>query len=176
MSQWSGGIRYRLQHRHTTRTRSSTSVTIGPSLTGLRGTQLMGSIIYTLVTMSLSLPPSQGSAVLWVHMDATLQPARRIIARLLEADASFFSQIPLFEPALCWRFRSSRVVIYDCNVYSLRVWEFLSVLMLLSETCAQSTVLNLFVHLPQFCGLPLVVCFWICAETCKLKNEELVFL
>jgi hypothetical protein len=30
------------------RTRISTSITIGPSLTGLRGTQLTGSIIYTL--------------------------------------------------------------------------------------------------------------------------------
>jgi hypothetical protein len=43
--------------------------------------------------ISLSLPPSQGSAVLRVHMDARLQPARRIIARLLEADASFFANI-----------------------------------------------------------------------------------
>jgi hypothetical protein len=43
-------------------------------------------------TMSLSLPPSQGSAALRVHMDATLQPARRIIGRLLEADASFFCE------------------------------------------------------------------------------------
>jgi hypothetical protein len=43
-------------------------------------------------TMSLNLPPSQGSAALRVHMDATLQPARRIIGRLLEADASFFRE------------------------------------------------------------------------------------
>jgi hypothetical protein len=41
-------------------------------------------------TMSLSLPPSQGSVALRVHMDATLQSARRIIGRLLKADASFF--------------------------------------------------------------------------------------
>jgi hypothetical protein len=41
-------------------------------------------------TMSLNLPPSRGSAALRVHMDATLQPARRIIGRLLEANASFF--------------------------------------------------------------------------------------
>jgi hypothetical protein len=39
-----------LQYRHTVRTRISTSITIGPSLTGLRGTQLMGSIIYTLIS------------------------------------------------------------------------------------------------------------------------------
>jgi hypothetical protein len=49
-SQGSGGIRYRLQYRHTTWTHILTSITIGPILTGLRGTQLMGSIIYTLVS------------------------------------------------------------------------------------------------------------------------------
>jgi hypothetical protein len=51
-------------------------------------------------TMSLSFPPSQGSgsAVLWVHMDDTLQPARRIIARLLEADASFFHEYHYLNP------------------------------------------------------------------------------
>jgi hypothetical protein len=51
-------------------------------------------------TMSLSLPPSQGSgsAALGVHMDATLQPARRIIARLLEADASFFREYYYLNP------------------------------------------------------------------------------
>jgi hypothetical protein len=56
-SQGSGGIRYRLQYRHTTWTRISTSVTIGPSLTGLRGTQLTDSIIYTLVSQKLSCAP-----------------------------------------------------------------------------------------------------------------------
>jgi hypothetical protein len=49
-------------------------------------------------TMSLSLPPSQGSAVLRVHMDATLQPARRIIGRLLEPDASFFCEYHYLNP------------------------------------------------------------------------------
>jgi hypothetical protein len=49
-------------------------------------------------TMSLSLPPSQGSAALRVHMDATLQPARRIIGRLLEADASFFRDYHYLNP------------------------------------------------------------------------------
>jgi hypothetical protein len=49
-SRGSGGIRHRLQYRHMVRTRISTSITIGPSLTGLRGTQLTGSIIYTLVS------------------------------------------------------------------------------------------------------------------------------
>jgi hypothetical protein len=32
-----------------------------------------------------------------VHMDATLQPARRIIARLLQEDAGFFPRAPLLE-------------------------------------------------------------------------------
>jgi hypothetical protein len=49
-------------------------------------------------TMSLSLPPSQGFATLRVHMDATLQPARRIIGRLLEADASFFREYHYLNP------------------------------------------------------------------------------
>jgi hypothetical protein len=51
-------------------------------------------------TMSLSLPPSQGSAALCVHMDATLQPARRIIGRLLEVNASFFREYHYLNP-LC---------------------------------------------------------------------------
>jgi hypothetical protein len=38
--------------------------------------------------MSLSYPP--GGVRLCVHMDAMLQPARRIIARLLQEDAAFF--------------------------------------------------------------------------------------
>jgi hypothetical protein len=41
-------------------------------------------------SMSLSIPP--GGARLRVHMDATLQPARRIIARLLREDAVFFRE------------------------------------------------------------------------------------
>jgi hypothetical protein len=49
-SQGSGRVRYRLQYRHTVRTHILTSITIGPSLTGLRGTQLTGSIIYTLAS------------------------------------------------------------------------------------------------------------------------------
>jgi hypothetical protein len=36
--------------------------------------------------------------VLRVHMDATLQPARRIIARLLEADAGFFREYDYLDP------------------------------------------------------------------------------
>jgi hypothetical protein len=50
--------------------------------------------------MSLSLPPSQGSrsTALRVHMDTTLQPARRIIARLLEADADFFCECHYLDP------------------------------------------------------------------------------
>jgi hypothetical protein len=53
-SRGSGGIRYRLQYWHMVRTRISIIITIGPSLTGLRGTQLAGSISYTLVTDPIS--------------------------------------------------------------------------------------------------------------------------
>jgi hypothetical protein len=41
-------------------------------------------------SMSELLPP--GRATLGVHMDATLQPARRIISRLLQEDARFFCE------------------------------------------------------------------------------------
>jgi hypothetical protein len=41
-------------------------------------------------SMSLSLPPR--GAMLRVHMDATLQPARRLISRLLQQDAAFFRE------------------------------------------------------------------------------------
>jgi hypothetical protein len=57
MSQGTGRVRYILQHRYTTWTRTSTMITLGPSLTVLMGTQVMGSIIYTLVNrQNLFLP------------------------------------------------------------------------------------------------------------------------
>jgi hypothetical protein len=46
-------------------------------------------------SMSLGFP--QGGVRLQVHMDATLQPARRIIARLLREDAAFFPRAPLLK-------------------------------------------------------------------------------
>jgi hypothetical protein len=49
-------------------------------------------------SMSLSLPP--GHAMLQVHMDATLQPATRIIARLLQEDARFFCEYHYLNPLL----------------------------------------------------------------------------
>jgi hypothetical protein len=48
------------------------------------------------VSMSLSLP--SGGAQLRVHMDATLQPARRLIARLLREDATFFREHHYLDP------------------------------------------------------------------------------
>jgi hypothetical protein len=48
------------------------------------------------ISMSLSLPP--GGALLRVHMDATLQPARRLIARLLQEDATFFYEHHYLDP------------------------------------------------------------------------------
>jgi hypothetical protein len=47
-------------------------------------------------SMSLSYPP--GGVRLRVHMDAMLQPARRIIARLLRQDAGFFHEHHYLNP------------------------------------------------------------------------------
>jgi hypothetical protein len=52
------------------------------------------------VTMSLGLPSSQRfrAVALQIHMDTTLQPARTMIARLLEADASFVLEYHYLNP------------------------------------------------------------------------------
>jgi hypothetical protein len=47
-------------------------------------------------SMSLSYP--SGGASLRVHLDNTLQPARRIIARLLQEDAAFFREYHYLDP------------------------------------------------------------------------------
>jgi hypothetical protein len=47
-------------------------------------------------SMSLSYPP--GGASLRVHLENTLQPARRIIARLLREDAAFFCEHHYLDP------------------------------------------------------------------------------
>jgi hypothetical protein len=47
-------------------------------------------------SMSLSLAPDGAS--LRVHMENTLQPARRLVARLLEADAAFFREYHYLDP------------------------------------------------------------------------------
>jgi hypothetical protein len=52
------GVRYILQYWYTTWTRISTMITLGPSLMGLRGTQLTGSIIYTLVMVTIMIGSS----------------------------------------------------------------------------------------------------------------------
>jgi hypothetical protein len=49
-------------------------------------------------SMSLSLP--LGRAMLRVHMDATLQSARRIIGRLLQEDGAFFREYHYLNPLL----------------------------------------------------------------------------
>jgi hypothetical protein len=53
-------------------------------------------------TMSLGLPPPQRSrsVAMQIHMDAMLQPARRMIAKLLEADANFFHEYHYLNPLL----------------------------------------------------------------------------
>jgi hypothetical protein len=47
-------------------------------------------------SMSLSYPP--GGASLRVHLESTLQPARRIIARLLQEDVAFFHEYHYLDP------------------------------------------------------------------------------
>jgi hypothetical protein len=47
-------------------------------------------------SMSLSLAP--GGASLRVHMENMLQPARRLVTRLLEADAAFFREFHYLDP------------------------------------------------------------------------------
>jgi hypothetical protein len=47
-------------------------------------------------SMSLSYPP--GGASLRVHLESTLQPARRIIARLLQEDSAFFLEFHYLDP------------------------------------------------------------------------------
>jgi hypothetical protein len=47
-------------------------------------------------SMSQELPP--GRATIGVHMDATLQPARRIISRLQQEDARFFCEHHYLNP------------------------------------------------------------------------------
>jgi hypothetical protein len=49
-------------------------------------------------SMSLSLP--LGRAMLQVHMDATLPPARRIIGWLLQEDAGFFCEHHYLNPLM----------------------------------------------------------------------------
>jgi hypothetical protein len=52
-------------------------------------------------TMSQGLPPQRSRMILMrVHMDATLDPVRRIIARFLEADAQFFLEHHYLDPFL----------------------------------------------------------------------------
>jgi hypothetical protein len=46
--------------------------------------------------MSQGLPP--GRATVTIHMDATLEPARRIISRLLQEDAGFFREYHYLNP------------------------------------------------------------------------------
>jgi hypothetical protein len=47
-------------------------------------------------SMSLSLAP--GGASLRVHVENTLQPARRLVAKLLQADAEFFREYHYLDP------------------------------------------------------------------------------
>jgi hypothetical protein len=50
------------------------------------------------ISMSLSLPSGGAQLRVQVHIDATLQPARRLIARLLPEDAAFFREHHYLDP------------------------------------------------------------------------------
>jgi hypothetical protein len=47
---------------------------------------------------SISLSMAPGGASLRVHVENTLQPARRLVARLLQADAAFFREYHYLDP------------------------------------------------------------------------------
>jgi hypothetical protein len=52
-------------------------------------------------TMSQGLPPQRSRVMpMQAHMDATIEPTRKIIARLLEADADFFREQHYLNPLL----------------------------------------------------------------------------
>jgi hypothetical protein len=74
-------------------------------------------------SMSLSYPP--GGASLRVHLENTLQPARRIIARLLREDAAFFREHHYLDP-LGWMILITRCydVILVC-IFACIMREFL---------------------------------------------------
>jgi hypothetical protein len=62
----------------------------------LLGGYASGTRGFNYKSMSLSLAP--GGASLQVHMENTLQPARRLVARLLEANANFFCEYHYLDP------------------------------------------------------------------------------
>jgi hypothetical protein len=61
-SQGTGRVRYILQYVYTTWTHTLTMNILGPSLTDLRGTQVMRSISYTLVSS-----PQDSTRIVWVE-------------------------------------------------------------------------------------------------------------
>jgi hypothetical protein len=70
-------------------------------------------------SMSLGFP--SGGVRLRVHMDATLQPARRIIARLLWEDAAFFREHKSPRSRWLW---SADVVMIILHMWNARVFVF----------------------------------------------------
>jgi hypothetical protein len=95
-SRESGGIRYRLQYRHTVRTRISTIITTGPSLTGLRGTQLTGSIIYTLVR-ERTVTEREWKKALW-KMPIWAKRDRTELSRTTKCGLVLSHAVPFYQP------------------------------------------------------------------------------
>jgi hypothetical protein len=104
------------------------------------------------VTMSLSLPSPRGSVALRVHMDATLQPTRRIIARLLEATlVSFASIITWIHFALIHRTKwLCSLKIVTCFCYGFPSVRVVTVLILLPESLYSRRNFVIRAFCPQF--------------------------
>jgi hypothetical protein len=94
-------------------------------------------------SMSLSLPP--GGALLRVHMDATLQPARRLIARLLQEDVAFFREHHYLDPLGVYD--SDQPLLWLLYVFVCRTREFLFTNSFCQNLFSERFIL---VCLPQF--------------------------
>jgi hypothetical protein len=111
-------------------------------------------------SMSLSMPP--GGARLQVHMDATLQPARRLIARLLREDSAFFREHHYLDPLGVDDFDQPQQ------------WCLYAFLCVERESfCFWNLSEALFYSQGVFTFPLLVRVSQFCLKTCKLKQEEL---
>jgi hypothetical protein len=87
--------------------------------------------------------------MLRVHKDATLQPARRLIARLLQQDAVFFREHHYLDPLGVDN--SDQPLLSHLYVFVCRTREFLFSNSFRQNFCSQGVLpLRILVSLPQF--------------------------
>jgi hypothetical protein len=99
-------------------------------------------------SMSLSFPP--GGASLQVHLEATLQPARRIITRLLREDVAFFREHHYLDP-LGVDDSDNPILWCSCMYFVYGTWEFLfSNFFCQKFLFSERFILWVLVRLPQF--------------------------